>query len=119
MLEKKTFLKVMSILTIIGGAFGVIGTVASVFLVKSSPELAAQLTTGAIIVGTLGAVIELVAGISGLMRKSFMVCMVAGVLMIVISIVSMIMVGTFQATNLLGLIVPVLYVWSVYMAKAE
>lgn len=131
MKQQSKLLKVMSILMIIFGILGTIGTFISAFLMQTvmqSPEMQAayeaagvpQISTAYYVVGILVAVVEVVAGIVGLMYRSKKSVLIAGIIWTVLILINMIwgmtIVG-FQFTSIFSLVFPVLYFWGWYKSN--
>lgn len=119
--QGKTFLQVVSIIMIVGGALSLLITGCGACAVTA---LAAGLGIGGLwmaylVFGLLASVIELVAGIIGVMKAGKpgrpQICIVLGVIMIVFSLLSNILYavdgyGLDFFSLILGLALPVLYV---------
>ena len=132
--QKNTFLKVMSILCIIGGIIGLIVAISALAVGAGGAVILANAGAGAGLVANAGilmiagiialiaAIFELIAGKAGFNAlkdpSKANVCVILGIIMIVLSLVSTIMTavsyGTFGGSNVssvfLGIIFPVLYI---------
>lgn len=130
-MKGQKFLKVTSILMIIGG---VIGVIAGIIAILGISALAALVETGegtgllyaSSIIVTLASVIQFVAGIKGIgacnAPQKAAVCIKWGVIIAVLSIISMIIGlvagGDFSITSLvLNLLVPGLYIYGAIQMK--
>ncbi len=128
----QTFLKVTSILMIVGGIIAAIAGVLAILGVSTlamlvgSTEGTGLLYASSIIV-TVTSVVEIIAGIKGLMACKNPVkaggCMILGIVVAVLSIVSMAVNmaggGSFKISSLiLNLLVPVLYLFGVIKTKS-
>lgn len=130
-MKGQKFLKVTSILMIIGG---VIGVIAGIIAILGVSALAALMETGegtgllyaSSTIVTLASVIQFVAGIKGIgacnAPQKAAVCIKWGVIIAVLSIISMIIGlvagGDFSITSLvLNLLVPGLYIYGAIQMK--
>ena len=125
MFKPSTLLKVVSILTIIGAALGLISTVAMMAMSGTVNDLLASmgqatLTTGDYIFSLVSVIFSLVAGIFGLMGKNKKATMGLGIVILIIEVISIVMtVSTtgFTVVSVLGLILPLLFIWGVYQSN--
>lgn len=131
MKKRSTLLKVISILLIIFGAFGTLGTFLTAFMmqaVSQSPELLAayeaagvpQIGVAYYIFSILVSLVEIAAGITGVMYRSKKSVLIAGsvwLVLIVISLIWSIVLAGFQITAILSFILPVLYFWGWYQSN--
>lgn len=132
-MKGQKFLKVTSILMIIGGVLGAIVSLMSILGVGALTALAGSaegmgLLYVSLIVAIVDCVIEFIAGIKGVgacsdPRKAEG-CMIWGILVAVLCIVSMILGmvggGKFSITSLiLNLVVPALYIFGAVQMKNE
>lgn len=130
-MKGQKFLKVTSILMIIGG---VIGVIAGIIAILGISALAALMETGegtgllyaSSIIVTLASVIQFIAGIKGIgackAPQKAATCIKWGVIIAVLSIISMIIGlvagGDFSITSLvLNLLVPGLYIYGAIQMK--
>lgn len=131
MKQRSNLLKVVSILMIIFGAFGIIGSFMSAFMMQAMTQMPeaqeilaaaglADISTLYYIVGILTSVMELAAGIVGVMYRSKKSVLIAGIIWIVLILINLIwgiaMVG-FQFTVIFSLIIPALYFWGWYQSN--
>ena len=132
-MKGQKYLKVTSILMIIGGVIGIIAGIIAILGVSAlvaltgSAEEPGLLYAGSIIV-TVASVIEFIAGIKGLgackMPQKADACIKLGIIIAVLSIVSMIVNvvggGEFNVTSLiLNLLVPGAYVYGAIQMKKD
>lgn len=128
-MKGKNFLKVTGILMIIGGAFGIIGGIISIVGVAA---LAAVLETSAgglmfaSILVLISAIIELIAGISGVKNcaraEKAQSCLIMGILVALLCIagnITSIVLGSSVAwySWIVGLVLPVLYIIGAVLNK--
>ncbi len=130
-MKGQKFLKVTSILMIIGG---IIGAIAGIIAILGISALAALMETGedigllyaSSIIVTLASVIEFIAGIKGIgacnAPQKAAACIKWGIIIAVLSIISMIIGlvagGEFSLTSLiLNLLVPGLYIYGAIQMK--
>jgi hypothetical protein len=124
------FLKITSIILIVGGAFGIVWGIIALLGVAALAALGANTTflTWAGVFVIVAAVIELIAGISGLIGSQEPAkgakCYVWGIVIIVVSVISQILTvaggGDFNFLSLvLGLVLPILYICGSLMIKKE
>ena len=121
-MKGRKFLKVMGILMIIGGAFGIIGGIVAMI---GAGALAAVLETsagGLILASVLilaSAVFQLIAGIMGVKNcdkpEKAQSCLVMGVIVAILSVAgnvtSSVLGSSFNITSYVtGLVIPVLYI---------
>lgn len=128
-MKGKNFLKVTGILMIIGGAFGIIAGIIAVVGVSAMAVLLETGTGGLMFASILilvSAIIQLVAGISGVKNcarpEKASSCLVMGILVAVLSlagnITTSVLGGSFSVVNLItGLVLPVLYIIGAVMNK--
>lgn len=125
----------MSILMIIFGILGTIGTFASTFLMQTvmqNPEMQAayeaagvpQISNAYYVVSILAAVMETAAGIVGVMYRSKKSVLIAGIIWVVLILVNLIwgmtMTGfqfSFIFSLVFSLIFPILYFWGLYQSN--
>ena len=124
----RTFLKVMSIIMIVCAALSIIVSllgIAGVAVLAAAGYNSAMLYVS-IVIAVVGCVIEMMAGVvgvqaSGAKPEKVDKAVLLGILVIVIDLISTIIGavnGSFSALSLcLGLIIPVLYLVSAFMAK--
>ncbi len=131
MKQQSKLLKVISIIMIIFGAIGTLGTFASAFLVQTllqNPEIQTayaavggpQISTAYYILTIFVAIMEVVAGITGLMYRSKKSVLFVGIIWIALLLVNLIwgvVITGFQITIILSLIFPVLYFWGWYQSN--
>ena len=124
----RTFLKVMSIIMIVCAALSIIVSllgIAGVAALVAAGYSSAMLYIS-IVIAVVGCVIEMMAGVvgvqaSGNQKEKVDKAVLLGILVIVIDLISTVIGavnGSFSALSLcLGLIIPVLYLVSAFMAK--
>lgn len=131
MAKGQTFLKVTSILMIIGGALGALSCllgIAGVALLAAAADshAAALLLYVALVLAIFACVVEFIAGLKGLKTcktgENADKCVVWGVIVTAIIVVSTVINllngGEFSITNiLLNLVVPVLYIYGAAQVK--
>ena len=130
-MKGQSFLKITSILMIVGGIIAVIAGVIAILGVSAlvaiagSAEGAGLLYASSIIV-TVASVIEIIAGVKGLKAckapELAKKCVTWGILIVVVSIISMVIGliggGKFSIINLaLNLLVPGLYIYGAVQMK--
>lgn len=128
MFRPKTLLKVVSVLLIIGGVLGLLGTILSyAMLPKLSdiPGMDMSLITDTLT--PLNLVLSLISGISGIAagffgfsgRSAKWVVITAGIYtaILLISVAQTIMMGMGTAFLIVDFIVPTLYWWGFYQSK--
>jgi len=136
-MKNSKFLKVMGIIMLIFGIIAIIAgalSLAGTGMIVSLAELAGTtvpvgLLTASLSVALIGAVVELIAGILGIKNWNapgkINGCIICGILTIVLSVVStiMIVVGYPDSFSILsivtGLAVPVLYLIAAFQYKAK
>lgn len=131
MKQRSKLLKVVSILMIIFGALGIISNFMSVFMMQAMmqmPEAQELLAAAGLAdvsnlyyaVGILTCVMELAAGIVGVMYRSKKSVLIAGIIWIVLILINLIwgmtIVG-FQFLSIFSLIIPALYFWGWYQSN--
>lgn len=131
MKQRSKLLKVVSIIMIIFGAIGIIGSFMSAFMMQAMMQMPetqeilsaaglANISTLYYIVGILTSVMELAAGIVGVMYRSKKSVLIAGIIWIVLILINLFwgiaMVG-FQFTVIFSLIIPALYFWGWYQSN--
>ena len=128
MFRPKTLLKVVSILFIISGVFGFIGTAAGYVMIPKMSEipgvdmsvLEAAYTPLNLIISIVSSIGCVGAGIFGVSGKSMKWALIfAGVytVLLIVSIIQTIVAGTFTAFSVVNIIVPSLYWWGLYQSK--
>lgn len=124
-MKSSKLLKVISIIMIIFGAFGLISNFG---LLAMSSKLSDAYATAGIdapsgfdyFLSIFMAIWEIVTGVVGVMYRNRKAVMIAGVVYLALCIISIITVITgvgFTATSLLSLIVPILYLWGWYQSN--
>lgn len=131
MKQQSKLLKVVSILMIIFGALGTISTLMSTIVIKTvmqSPEIQEsyaalgmpEISTGYYIFTVLVAVLELAAGIVGVMYRSKKSVLITGIIWITVVLINLIwgciLVG-FQFTIIFSLTLPALYLLGWYQSN--
>lgn len=127
MFKPTKLLKVVSILMIIFGAIGLLGTVGSVILIKNMEasgtampaDVMAAISPFNMAVGIISTIVELVLGILGVVGKALKVAIAVTVLMFAIHVLDIVMVtmsSGFSAMSILGFLIPVLYAWGLYQS---
>ena len=120
MTKKSGMLKVVSIIIIIFAAIAIcilIGSVSAINAFGGQELLLASgidpnLYTAAVIFGIVSCVVDLFCGVLGLLSKSKKLVEILGLILIIFAVVSLILnaiTGSFSWTNLIGLILPLLY----------
>lgn len=131
MKQQSKLLKVVSILMIIFGALGTIGTFASAFLMQTllqNPEVQTayasvggpQISTAYYILTIFVAIMEVVAGITGVMYRSKKSVLIVGIIWIVLLLANLIwgiVIAGFQITIILSFVFPALYFWGWYQSN--
>ena len=125
MTKKSTMLKVISILMIIFGALALIMSIGAFAALGFVNDLASSLGVEGVSMASVALPLIasiLVAGIVGLASKSRPVLMGFGVIVLLITLISLI-VNTvssgFNAMNLVSFVLPILYVIGVVQCKAS
>lgn len=128
MFKPKTLLKVVSILFIISGVFGMIGTLAGYAMLPKMSEipgvdvslLEEAYTPLNLVISIVSSIGCIGAGIFGVSGRSFRWALVfAGIYtaLLVISIIQTIIAGTFTVFAVVNVILPALYWWGLYQSK--
>ena len=120
MSKPSKLLKVVAILVII---FSAIGLLANLALAGSADSVAQLYTamglqapgTSVYVISILIGLIALIAGIVGVMHKSKQSVLIFGVLYLIAQIINIIyssvLAGGFAVTSVIGLVLPILYLW--------
>ena len=120
MSKPSKLLKVVAILVII---FSAIGLLANLALAGSADSIAQLYRTMGLqapgtsvyVISILIGLISLIAGIVGVMHKSKQSVLIFGVLYLIAEIIdiiySSVLVGGFAVTSVIGLVLPILYLW--------
>lgn len=128
MFRPKTLLKVMSIIFIIMGVFGLIGTVFSYAMIPKltsgiegvdTSMLEAALTPlnlALSVVSCIACIGAGIAGVSGKSKKWATIFIGLYTILTVVSIVQSIVMGTFTFLVVLDVILPLLYWWGLYQS---
>jgi hypothetical protein len=127
-MESNKFLKVTGIIMIIGGIVTIILAIIGLLGVGvlAALGLSSGMLTLGLVLGLVGGVVELIAGISGVKNaakpEKANSCIVCGILVIVLSVVGTALTmaggGEFPLFNLLlGLVLPVLYLIGAFQNK--
>lgn len=129
MFKPKTLLKVVAILFIITGVLGIISTgFTYVMLPKMMTELQgvdtsmleAAFTPLNMVLSVISCIASIGAGIVGVSGKSVKwatIFIAIYTVIVVISMVQMVMTGTFTALAVIDFILPALYWWGLYQSK--
>lgn len=128
MFRPKMLLKVVSILFIIAGVLGLIGTVTGYVMIPKMSEipgvdmsvLEAAYTPLNLIISIVSSIGCAGAGIFGVSGKSMKWALIfAGVytVLLIVSIIQTIVQGTFTAFSVVNIILPTLYWWGLYQSK--
>ena len=131
MKQQSKLLKVISILLIIFGAFGLIGNLASIFLIgpmMNTPEMAdvyeaagvTQPGTMYYVFSIVSCLVEIAAGIVGVMYRSKKSVLIAGAVWTLVVITGMIwgvVLSIFTPFTLLSLLFPILYLWGWFQSN--
>lgn len=131
MKQQSKLLKVISILLIIFGAFGLIGNLASIFLIgpmMNTPEMVAVYEAAGVtqpgtmyyVFSIVSCLVEITAGIVGVMYRSKKSVLIAGAVWTVVVIIGMIwgvVLSSFTPFTLLSLLFPILYLWGWYQSN--
>lgn len=128
MFKPKTLLKVVSILFIISGVLGIIGTVAGYAMLPKMSEVPGvdmslleeaytpfNLITS--IVSCIGCIGAGVFGVSGKSVRWAAICAGIYTTLVIISIVQTIIAGTFTVFSVVNVVLPALYWWGLYQSK--
>lgn len=120
------FLKVISIILIIFGAFGLLSSALLLALKDTFNEMYASmgidlsLSAFDIITSFIGSIIYLAAGILGVMHKSKKTVLIAGIILCLYYLFSMVqtflLIG-FSFLAVIQLIIPILYIWGWYRSE--
>lgn len=122
------FLKVTGILMIIFGALAIVLGLVAMFMLSFAPLEVSGAPLGALwlsaVIGLIGAVLELVAGINGALNaekpEKAKTCMVWGIIVAGMCVLSNLITLIFYAENfnivslLLGLVIPGLFIYGAY-----
>lgn len=128
MFKPKTFLKVISVLFIIGGVFGMFGTAVSYIMLPKISEVPGidmamikdTLTTFNLVMSLISGVSMVTAGVMGFCGKSMRWAVIAGgvyTLLLFVSFVRMLINGTFTFFVFIDFIIPALYWWGLYQSQ--
>lgn len=121
MFKANKLLKVISIILIVFGAFGLISNVIALAVpAQAIADAGITIPMSTRIIGWIGIAVELAAGIIGVAVKDAKIVMVAAIAYLgltVISIVVSAISGSFTVISLIGLILPALYFWGYYQSK--
>ena len=125
-MQGRVFLKVFGILMIIAGA---ISAILYIVVIAGAAQLGLGLLTAAGVIGVIAAVVELITGIIGVKNsakpENAGKCLVWGIITLVLSVVSNVMVwiagqteaGSIIGTILTGFAVPVLFIIGAVLNK--
>lgn len=122
MKKRSTLLKVISVLLIIFGVISLIGDIALIAVGDKLASLAQteSVATGSLVMGIIGAVAEIVAGVVGLQYKSRQNVLIWGCVILVLALINMVMTVVsdgFSASSILGLVIPLLFLWGGYQSN--
>lgn len=128
MFKPKTLLKVISILFIITGVLGIVGTGISYAVLPQLGEIEGvdmslieeAYTPLNLIMSVISGVSGILAGIFGVSGKSFKWAVIfAGVYtaVLLVSVVQLMVGGLFTAFVILDFVLPILYWWGLYQSK--
>lgn len=131
MKPQSKLLKVISILLIIFGVLGLIGNLASIFLIApmmNTSEMAAVYEAAGVtqpgtmyyVFSIVSCLVEIAAGIVGVMYRSKKSVLIAGVIWTLVVIIGMIwgiVLSGFTPFTLLSLLFPILYLWGWYQSN--
>lgn len=126
MKKPSTLLKVVSIIMIV---FGALGLLSSIALFSTSSAMApyyeamgvAAPSTLSKVLALVGSIVMIAAGIIGVAYKSRQLVLIIGISLIVVHVVSIIdttvTTGMFAPFTLIGLVLPILYMWGWYQSN--
>ena len=128
MFKPKTLLKVVSVLMIIGGVLGILGTILSYAMLPKLSDIpgvdmnliTSTLTPFNLILSLISGIAEIGAGFFGFSgRSTKWVVITAGIYtaILLISVVQTVMSGMATAFMIVDFIVPALYWWGFYQSK--
>ncbi len=126
MYRPTTLLKVISILFIIGGVFGIISALGINTLIEMSEQMAGgatvfpKLTTLDIVISIVISVSQMAAAILALMGKKYkvvMILVIVSILFTTYSIISSIYMYGFTALSFSSYLLPALFVWGLIQSK--
>ena len=125
-MRRSKLLKVMSIIIIVFGVLGILSSIVVLLMLDTLNMMMMDLgmplySASQMIVGLIGAIVAIFAGIVGLLYKSKSSVTIAGGLyllfVLVETIFSVAVMGAFMMFALIGLIFPALYLWGVYLSE--
>lgn len=126
MKSQSKLLKVISIIFIIFGGLGLVSNICtfamrdSINSIYEQAGLELTISAGTIAFSVLFAIIELAAGIVGVMYKNRKLVMAAAIALIALEIINVIINSVtigFSGTYLLGFLLPILYAWGWYQSN--
>jgi hypothetical protein len=125
-MRRSKLLKVMSIIIIIFGVLGILSSILMLLILDTMNQMMMDLgmpmfSSSQMLIGLIGAIVTIAAGILGIIYKSKSSVAIAGGLyllfVIVENIFSTAVSGTFMMFTLIGLVFPALYLWGVYLSE--
>jgi len=125
-MKRSRLLKVISIIVIVFGALGLLSSIVMLLMLDTMNMMMMDLgmplySASQVFLGLIGAIVAIVAGILGIVYKSKSSVLIAGGLYLVFVVgeiaLSILFMGTFSMLILIGLVLPVLYLWGVYLSE--
>lgn len=128
MFKPTKLLKIVSVLFIISGVFGIFGTAVSYIMLPKMREIPgidmtmieAVLTPFSLIISMVSCLCSIVAGIFGFggrSKKGAVICAGIYLVLLLVSVAQMAMNGTFTVFVAVDFILPVLYWWGLYQSE--
>ncbi len=127
MYKATKLLKVVAVIFIVSGVFGVVSSLTSRMMLEwsesiSGIDMGLEITTLDIVLGTLFSLMNVVSGIIALLSKYYKVAWILMGAYVVYTAYSLVvtssMVG-FNAFSMISFILPALYLWGLYISKIE
>lgn len=118
MFKANKLLRVVSILLIVFGALGAVGSIGIYFAAGQMTNL--PVSVGSTILAVVIAIVEVAIGIIGIKAKQEKIVMIAAIVYLLIAVynlISGIIAAGFSPLSLLGFILPILYFWGYYQSK--
>jgi len=125
-MKRSKLLKVVSIIVIVFGALGLLSGIVVLLMLDIINNMMMDLgmplySASQMLIGLIGAIVAIVAGILGLVYKSKSSVLVAGSLYLIFTVgeilFSILSIGVFTVFIFIGLILPLLYLWGVYLSE--
>ncbi|MCI8559665.1 MAG: hypothetical protein HFH03_00850 [Dorea sp.] len=128
MFKPTKLLKIVSVLFIISGVFGIFGTAVSYIMLPKMREIPgidmtmieAVLTPFSLIISMVSCLCSIAAGIFGFggrSKKGAVICAGIYLVLLLVSVAQMAMNGTFTVFVAVDFILPVLYWWGLYQSE--